>query len=412
MPNYKSEELCNLDELVTLDCMFARRTGWKLESNRYSLALAEARKAGAPLLDLTVSNPTDCNFQFDSTAILDALARPESLHYDPQPQGLVSAREAVASYYNDAKFRRSFPCISPDQIFLTTSTSEAYTYLFRLLCDAGDEVLVPRPSYPLFEFLADIQDVRLQYYDLFYDHGWHIDISGIKKNLNERTRAVMVVNPNNPTGSFVKGGEFNQLGSICKHADLALIADEVFLDYEVEGFCEASAAFSAECLSFALSGISKISCLPQMKLAWTVVNGPGHLRQEARNRLEVIADSYLSVNTPIQYALPTLLEQRNAIQPQLISRIRENLSFLDRQLQSAASVERLRVGGGWYAVLRVPATRSDEDLAIELIENAGVIVHPGHFYDFQSDGFLVISLIAPIPDSQRGVAAVLKVAEA
>lgn len=393
-----------------IDWMFARRTGWKLERNRYSIALAEARERGVQLLDLTASNPTNCGFDFDSSAILRSLALPESLHYDPQPQGLLSAREVVASYYNDAKLRGSFPNVSPGKIFLTTSTSEAYSYLFRLLCDADDEVLVPRPSYPLFEFLADIQDVRLRHYDLFYDHGWHIDVAGIEKNLNDRTRAVLVVNPNNPTGSYVKLGELHQLASICRRADIALIADEVFIDYAVEDTAEASAAFSTECLSFALSGLSKISCLPQMKLAWIVVNGPPHLREEARNRLEVIADSYLSVNAPLQHALPDLLAQRSHLQAQLITRIQENLSFLDKQLQSAASIERLRVEGGWYAVLRVPATRSDEELAIDLIENAGVIVHPGHFYDFQQDGFLVISLITPNADFSAGIKAILKIA--
>jgi aspartate/methionine/tyrosine aminotransferase len=390
--------------------MFARRTGWKLERNRYSIALAEARSRGAQLLDLTVSNPTDCGFQFDSAAILEALARPDSLHYDPQPQGLLSARNAVADYYERNKPADSPARITPDQIFLTTSTSEAYSYLFRLLCDAGHEVLVPRPSYPLFEFLADIQDVRLRHYDLFYDHGWHIDIAGIESNLNERTRAVLVVNPNNPTGSYVKAGETHQFASICKRSNMALIVDEVFLDYEVEVAAEASAAFSSECLSFALSGLSKISCLPQMKLAWIVVNGPKHLQEEARNRLEVIADSYLSVNAPIQHALPDLLAQRSKIQPQLLARIQENLNLLDKQLQSAGSIERLRVEGGWYAVLRVPATRADEELAIDLIENAGVIVHPGHFYDFQQDGFLVTSLIT-LPDHFReGIARILEMA--
>ena len=387
--------------------MFSRRTAWKLESNRYSIALSEARSQGAQLLDLTVSNPTDCGFDFDSKAIMNALARPESLHYDPQPQGLLIAREAVADYYNRSKLAGRVAQITPEQLFLTTSTSEAYSYLFRLLCDAEDEVLVPRPSYPLFEFLADIQDVRLRPYDLFYDHGWHIDVAGIEKNLNERTRAVLIVSPNNPTGSYVKKNELDQLASICKQRDLALIADEVFLDYPVESTAEASAAFSNECLSFALSGLSKICCLPQMKLAWIVVNGPVGLQEEARNRLEVIADSYLSVNAPIQHALPTLLEQRNNIQPQLIARIRENLRFLDSQFRSAAAVERLRVDGGWYAVLRVPVTRSDEDLAVELIESAGVIVHPGHFYDFQQDGFLVISLITPPGVFRDGILQVL-----
>jgi aspartate/methionine/tyrosine aminotransferase len=388
--------------------MFARRTEWKLQSNRYAIALGEARERSARLLDLTVSNPTQCNFDFDSAAILAALTHPESLGYDPQPQGLLSARQAVAGYYNQSKFGRTSH-IAPEQIFLTTSTSEAYSYLFRLLCDAGDEVLVPRPSYPLFEFLAEIQDVRLRTYELFYDHGWHIDLEGLVSGIARTTRAVLVVNPNNPTGSFLHRNELHRLAVICHDRELALISDEVFLDYEVENAAQASVAFSDQCLSFALSGLSKISCLPQMKLAWILINGPADRRQDAHNRLEVIADTFLSVNAPIQHGLPELLAQRSAIQPQLLSRVKENLAFLDLQLSDTPSNERLKIEGGWYAVLRVPVTRSDEDLAIELIARAGVIVHPGHFYDFPRDGFLVISLITPSEDFQLGVSAMMKV---
>lgn len=387
--------------------MFARRTEWKLDRNPYTVALNKALEQRS-LLDLTASNPTDCDFLFDGSAILAALAQRESLHYDPQPQGLLSAREAVAAYYDQSKFGGSQAAISPEQIFLTTSTSEAYSYLFRLLCDAGDEVLVPRPSYPLFEFLAEIQDVRLREYDLFYDHGWHIDLNGLASAVSETTRAVLIVNPNNPTGSFVHRNEFDRLAAICRERELALISDEVFLDYGVEDSAEASAAFSKECLSFALSGLSKISCLPQMKLAWIVLNGPQHLQDEAHKRLEVIADTYLSVNAPIQHALPTLLAQRTQIQPQLTSRVRDNLAFLDLQLRRVPSIARLKVEGGWYAVLRVPATQPDEDLAIDLIERADVIVHPGHFYDFPQDGFLILSLITQTTVFQEGVVALLK----
>jgi alanine-synthesizing transaminase len=392
--------------------MFAKRTEWKRERNRYAIALSTARESGARLLDLMVSNPTECGLHFDSAAILGALAHPESLRYDPQPQGLLSARQAVADYYNRAKVRHAGFTISPEQIFLTTSTSEAYSFLFRLLCNPDDEVLVPRPSYPLFEFLAEIQDVRLRYYDLFYDHGWHVDTDGLVGQINETARAVLVVNPNNPTGSFIHRKELERLTAVCKERELALIGDEVFLDYEVEASAEDSIAFSSECLSFALSGLSKISCLPQMKLAWIVLNGPARLQEEARHRLEVIADTYLSVNAPIQHALPDLLAQRSEIQPQLISGVKENLAFLDKQLSAVPSIERLRIEAGWYAVLRVPATKSDEESAIELIETAGVVVHPGHFYDFSQDGFLVISLITPSNHFREGVAALLTVLRA
>lgn len=390
--------------------MFARRTGWRLTENRYAAALNRTRASGTSLIDLTASNPTHCDFDFDSAAILLALSCSESLNYDPDPQGLLSARKAVADYYKTSRVRGNAAGISPEQIFLTTSTSEGYSYLFRLLCDPDDEVLVPRPSYPLFEFLADIQDVQLRAYELFYDHGWHIDIGGLQKAIAARTRAVLVVNPNNPTGSFVHRDELKQLVLLCREHNLALISDEVFLDYEVENNAEISGAFSDVCLSFAMSGLSKISCLPQMKLAWIVVNGPAELREQAHARLQVIADTYLSVNAPIQHALPELLKQCERLQPQLIQRIRSNLEFLDRQLKSVGSIQRLKVEGGWYSVLRIPAKRSDEDLAIELIERSRVLVHPGHFYDFQADGYLVVSLITPENEFRNGVASILEVA--
>ena len=391
--------------------MFAHRTGWKRKPNAYSAALNGARARGQTLIDLTVSNPTRCNFDFDSGAILDSLRNPASLDYDPQPQGLLSARKAVAGYYNCHKLEADQEQISPEQIFLTTSTSEAYSYLFRLLCDPGDELLIPGPSYPLFDFLADIQDVQLRRYELFYDHGWHIDIGDIAKSIHERTRAVLVVNPNNPTGSFLHAEELRQLTALCRNRELTLISDEVFLDYEIEAAAEVSVALCGDCLSFALSGLSKISCVPQMKLAWMVVNGPEHLRKEAHARLEIIADTYLSVNAPIQYALPELLKQKQRVQSQLFERIRANLGFLDAQLESCRTVRRLKVEGGWYATLRVPAKKSDEELAIDLIEQAGVVVHPGHFYDFPQDGYLVVSLITPDCEFQTGILALLQMVE-
>jgi len=387
--------------------MFARRTDWQLTQNRYSAALDRARKRG-PLLDLTASNPTQCGFEYESEAILKALSCPEALLYEPQAQGLASARQAVADYYNNHPVRDSAGEISAEQIFLSTSTSEAYSFLFRLLCNPEDEVLVPRPSYPLFEFLARIHDVKLTTYDLFYDHGWHIDFAGLKKTAGARTRAVLLVNPNNPTGSFVQSAELRQIASFCRERELALISDEVFLDYAVESSAEMSVAFEDECLSFALSGLSKVAALPQMKLAWMVVNGPVQQRDAARGRLEIIADTYLSVNTPIQYALPQLLSQRERIQAQIAARVRKNLMALDTHLAGNKAIERLHIEGGWYAVLRVPATQTDEELAIELIDRDGVVVHPGHFYDFSGEGYLVVSLITPEDDFAEGIRRALR----
>ena len=388
--------------------MFARRTQWTLTQNRYSTALNRARSRGDRLLDLTVSNPTRCGFEFDTKTILESLNRPEALQYDPQPQGLLSAREAVAAYYNKNKVARGFDPIRAEQVFLTTSTSEAYSYLFRLLCDPGDEVLVPRPSYPLFEFLAEVEDVELRPYELFYDHGWHIDLDGVGKAAGDHARAVLVVNPNNPTGSFLHSQELAHLVSLCREREMALVSDEVFLDYGVESEAELSVASSRECLAFTLSGLSKVSCLPQMKLAWIVVNGPEKLRDEASARLEIIADTFLSVNAPIQHALPQLLAQKDRMQTQLGERIRANLHGLDDRLRSVGALGRLRTEGGWYAVLRVPVKQTDEDLAIELIEQAGVIVHPGHFYDFPQEGYLVVSLITPLDEFREGISKVLE----
>jgi alanine-synthesizing transaminase len=387
--------------------MFARRTEWKLRPNRYSTALQAAQSRGAKLIDLTVSNPTRCGFHFDSSAILASLSSAGSLDYDPQPQGLLSSRQCVADYYNH-KSPLATSRISPDQVFLTTSTSEAYSYLFRLLCDPEDQILVPRPSYPLFEFLAEIQDVQLRPYDLFYDHGWHIDVGGLLNAISERTRAVLVVNPNNPTGSFVHASELQDIEDLCIKHQLALISDEVFLDYGLEASAEASAAFSQGCLSFALSGLSKISCLPQMKLAWIVANGPENLLAAARERLEIIADTYLSVNAPIQHALPVLLGEKDGIQAQIGQRVRSNLGFLDTALKGAPHIERFKVEGGWYAVLRVPARQPDEELAVQLIESSAVVVHPGHFYDFPQDGYLVLSLITGEEQFREGITRILK----
>src|SRR6266481_1980444 len=370
--------------------MFAKRTNWNMTPNRLSEALAAHRAAGKPLIDLTVSNPTECGFEYDSSAILDALRNPAALAYEPNPRGLESARRAVAGYYPDRE-----ETVSADDIFLTTSTSEAYSYVFRTLCDPGDELLIPSPSYPLFDFLADIQDVKLVRYPLLYDHGWQIDFHALEQAITPRTRGVIVVHPNNPTGHFAKQAEIARLNSICSGREMAIIADEVFLDFPLEENRPVSFAANRGAPTFTLSGLSKISGLPQMKAAWLIAGGPRQWKSEAVARLEVIADTYLSVNAPVQLAMPKFLEQRHAFHKQVISRVRRNLAELDRQLAEQKTGARLTVEGGWCVVLRVPATRSDEDLTIELLATQGVSVHPGHFYEFASDGYLVVSLITP-----------------
>lgn len=370
--------------------MFAKRTNWNLEANRLSAALAAHRAAGKPLIDLTLSNPTECGFRYDEAGILEALRNREALNYEPNPRGLEAARGTVAQYYADRG-----QTVSVDDIFLTTSTSEAYTFAFRALCDPGDEVLIPAPSYPLFEFLADIQDVRLVRYPLVYDHGWQMDFPSLQRAITSRTRAVIVVNPNNPTGNFCKPAEMSKLNEICAAHELAILADEVFLDFSRKGERQATFAGISGVLTFTLSGISKICGLPQMKAAWLAVSGPKEFKDEAQGRLEVIADTYLSASAPIQWALPAFLAGRQEFQKQVLARMRENLGELDRQLAQQLGCSRLQVEGGWNVVLRVPAVEADEELALRLLRRSGVYVHPGHFYDFPGEGYLVASLIAP-----------------
>jgi alanine-synthesizing transaminase len=378
--------------------MFAKRTNWNLETNRLGAALAAHRVAGKPLLDLTVSNPTECGFHYDEEAILSALRNPAALKYEPNPRGLVVARGAVAQYYAERG-----AAIPSDDIFLTTSTSEAYSYVFRTLCDPEDELLIPAPGYPLFEFLADIQDVRLARYPLVYDYGWQIDFHALEQAITPRTRGVIVVHPNNPTGHFVKPEEMRRLNEICEAGEIAIIADEVFLDFALEEKRPVTFAAKSQALTFTMSGLSKTGGLPQMKAAWLIVSGPEARKAEALARLEVIADTYLSISAPIQLAIPAFLEQRHAFQKQVIARVNVNLSELDKRLAAQKSCSRLEVEGGWNAVIRVPATRSDEELALELLTTRGVYVHPGHFYDFTSEGIVVVSLIMPENEFSSGL---------
>jgi aspartate/methionine/tyrosine aminotransferase len=387
--------------------MFSYRTSWQRSPNALTCAIEEARASGQEILDLTVSNPTEAGVRPDPEIVLAALANTEAMHYDPQPRGLLRARQAVCRYYRES--HEVFD-LDPERLILTTSTSEAYSYVFRLLCNPADEILVPKPSYPLFEFLADLADVKLVPYPLLYDHGWQIDFDSLYKTATAQTRAVILVHPNNPTGSYVSAAETAALNAFCRDYGLALIVDEVFLDYSHDGEPRDSFVTNADALTFTLSGVSKISALPQMKLAWVATSGPKETVAEAGARLEIIADTYLSLNTPVQLAAPVLLEQRKQIQPILLGRLHENLAELDRQLAGHPSCTRLLVEGGWYVVVRVPVIESDEDLAIRLLRGARVSVHPGHFYDFPNEGHLVLSLITEPANFREGVARLLQVA--
>src|SRR6266404_4586114 len=378
--------------------MFAERTNWNLAGNRLSEALARHRAGGKRLYDLTASNPTECGFDYETETILGALRNPAALRYEPNPKGLEVARLAVTEYYSARG-----AAVSAEDIVLTTSTSEAYSFVFRLLCNPGDELLIPAPSYPLFGFLADIQDVKLVRYPLVYDHGWQIDFHSLQQAVTPRTRGVIVVNPNNPTGHFVKERELTKLNELCAARGMALIADEVFLDFALGNWKPVSFAGNQGALTFAMSGLSKICGLPQMKMAGLIASGPEELKRQALEKLEIIADTYLSPNAPVQLATPTLLELRLGFQKQLMTRVRRNLAELDLQLARQKVCTRLELEGGWYAVLRMPAVQTDEDLAIELLDTKDVYVHPGHFFDFAGDGFLVLSLITREEEFAEGV---------
>lgn len=384
---------------------FSKRTAWELGASEFSKAIAAQRDSGRDLIDLTVSNPTICGFEYDAEATLGPLASHEALVYDPDPRGMRSAREAVAGYYADHG-----AAVDADAIVMTTSTSEAYSYLFRLLCDAGDEVLVAQPSYPLFEFLAVLDDVTLRPYPLFYDFGWWIDFAELEARIGPKTRAVLVVHPNNPTGHWTHRAERARLEAVCVRHGLALIVDEVFLDYPIgDTSGESFAAGPHPALTFVLSGISKIAALPQMKVAWVASFGAAGNMAEALARLEVIADTFLSMNAPAQLALPAWLAGRSELQLQISSRTRGSLEVLTQ-----IGMEVLHLEAGWSAVLRIrrPAAIGADSIPVAetLLEETGVIVHPGDFYGLADDRLVVVSLLPPVEVFRRGVARIASAA--
>ncbi len=373
---------------------FSRRTAWEPGVNAWAEAADALRNSGREIYDLTVSNPTACGLRPQSVEILQPLAAEAALRYTPDPFGMLVAREAVAGYYRDHVAH-----LPVEQICMTTSTSEGYSFLFRLLCDPGDEVLIARPSYPLFDLLARLDDVVLREYSLFYepglDAGWSIDFGSVLASINDRTRAVVVVHPNNPTGNYVSVRDRHTLEEICAERGLALIVDEVFLDYELTDAAatreqQRSFATGTRCLSFVLSGISKVCALPQMKASWIAATGPGAEVSEAMRRLEIVADTFLSMNAPVQYALGSWLAGRSEVQAAIQQRLRENLATLDGRLAGSMG-DRLQLEGGWTAVLRVPRHVDGEEFAFAAMR-AGVLVQPGEFYGLPG-GRCVVSLL-------------------
>ena len=383
--------------------MFSARTGWTRAPNRLSTVVEARRRSGAPLLDLTETNPTRAGLRAPAD-ILAALADPAALAYDPEPLGRRDAREAIA-----ADGRRRGAEINPDRLVLTASTSEAYAFAFKLLCDPGDTVLVPRPSYPLFEYLAGLESVQVRPYPLRYDGTWHIDLAELAGALTDRTRAIVAVTPNNPTGSFVKGAEADALRALAASHGAALLSDEVFADFPLREDPGRALTLFADgpALTLCLGGLSKSCGLPQLKLAWMALAGPAAAREEARARLEVVADTYLSVSTPVQQAAPAVLARAAELQAPIRDRIRANLGVL-RDAAQGTPATLLDVEGGWSAVLHVPATRGEDEWVIALAEEDGILVHPGYFFDFPREAYLVLSLLPPPPAFAEGVARILE----
>ena len=384
--------------------MASRRLPPDTEQNALNIRLQSLRAAGVQILDLTESNPTRAGIAYPQE-LLAGLADQRGLCYEPHPLGLESARTAVAAEYERRGLR-----VDPRCIVLTASTSEAYSWLFKLLCDPGDAVLVPQPSYPLFEHLTRLDGVRTQSYELEYHHRWEIDFGAIRSAAPE-TRALLVVSPNNPTGSYICSRELAQLAAICEERQWAIIVDEVFVDYPLdESSPLTDIALRTDGLCFTLGGLSKSCGLPQLKLGWIVTGGEPSRRASAMAALELIADSYLSVNTPVQLALGSIFASGSDIRVAIQERIRRNLNAARQIVQQFKACEVLRTEGGWSAVIRVPATRTEEDLALTLLEREHILIHPGYFFDFPREAYLVASLLPEPEIFTDGMTRVLRVA--
>jgi hypothetical protein len=380
--------------------VFSSRLQWDSQPNPLSVLLAEKRRSGAAIFDLTESNPTRAALDYPGGELLAALGDPRALLYEPDPRGLLVTRDAVSEYYSQRGVD-----VPASRILLTASTSEAYSYLFKLLADPGDEILAPRPSYPLFDYLAAMESVRVVQYPLRYDGVWHIDFDALASAITPRTRAIVVVNPNNPTGSYLKRTEWEQLQSF----GLPILSDEVFSDFAFapDPTRLATLTGSSDVLTFSMSGLSKIAGLPQMKLGWIVAGGPDHAA--ALEGLEWIADTFLSVATPVQWALPRILAASASVQEQIRSRTRANLGHLIERAAGPGSPCRcLHAEGGWYAILEVPRIRTEEEWALGLLAESDVLVQPGFFYDFEAEAFLVLSLLTPPAIFAEGLRRILE----
>lgn len=370
--------------------MFSKRTNWDLHPNRLTQLIDERRLHGLPIIDLTESNPTKCGFDYYANEILDALVEEDNLEYKPNPKGSLKARQTISGYYKEIGIT-----VNPEQIFLTSSTSESYNFIFRLLMDISDEILVPQPSYPLLDYIAQINDVRVKYYKLLYDDEWHIDFHSFRYAISKNTKAILVIHPNNPTGSYVKKDEYNSLVEIAANNNLAIISDEVFLGYSfydddrrIKSFADTDSV-----LTFTLNGISKMLGLPQMKLGWIVVKGGGKKSYEASTRLEVLTDTFLPVSSPIQNALSKWMNDRRRISHQITNRIRENHEYLVGFVKNNPLLQVYKIEGGWSAIIKFPYNTLTEDFSEYLVTKYGVIAQPGYFFDFEKNDSIIVSLI-------------------
>jgi alanine-synthesizing transaminase len=385
---------------------YSERLSWSFSSNPFSKLVEESRNAGVPLIDLTVSNPTEVLGDYPHLEIGRAYANVKDFTHRPNPLGARESRRVVARYYEQREL-----AISPDQILLTASTSEAYSLLFKLFCNSRDEILAPLPSYPLFEYLAALESAHIVPYRLVYDGSWYIDFAHLQRQISPRTRAVIVVNPNNPTGSFLKKFEAEALLDVAQQHNLPIISDEVFMDYSFGADADRVKTLIGHesVLSFSLNGLSKAAGMPQMKLAWIALNGPEDERQVARERLELLLDTYLSVGTPVQCALPELVEIGERIQEQIRFRTAQNLNAVHDLLEGSPACC-LHCEGGWSAIIQLPRRLSEEEWITRLVNDQHVIVQPGYFFDMPSEAYIVVSLITQPDGFLEGIRRVRQLA--
>jgi alanine-synthesizing transaminase len=388
--------------------IFSERTSWNRTPNRITEALARRKAARKPVYDLTCSNPTEVAIAYPSSEILKAISNPAAMKYQPDPRGLLAARKAVASSY-----RKQSVEIPTSRLFLVASTSEAYSYVLKLMCNSGDEILVPHPSYPLFDYLTQVNDVVTKPYQLRYNDGWQVDLDSLRSAVTRKTRAIVLIHPHNPTGMVLKENEFRAIVNIARTNNLALIADEVFLGYRFDANPEAAGttAGKSDVLTFTLDGLSKFAGLPQMKLGWIAVSGPEPEVEEACGRLEILCDTYLSVNTPVQAGLQKLLSTSGTARKNILKRVKANYETLCREVTPESPCSVLRCESGWYGIIRVPAIMPDDTWVELLLEATGILVFPGYFFDFDQEGVLVVSTLMKEDTFRKSVRRLVKFVE-